>query len=224
MIDIFSDLPVDAGFTQKPEDAGAFRERLRERGPVVRPGLVHGADIFAVRSAQTGDDGYVPAGDFDGAVTDLHGVYLTASHGDCLPLYACDPQKGAVGLAHAGWRGTLAGIAANLIRAMVREYGCRPRDIRTFVGPGIGACCFEVGPDVAEAFSDKYPWAEEHIYRLPGARPHIDLKGINAELFALEGAEDIEVSPLCTCCESERFWSWRRCADSKRMLAYIALR
>ncbi|MBQ2084038.1 MAG: laccase domain-containing protein, partial [Firmicutes bacterium] len=90
--------------------------------------------------------------------------------------------------------------------------------------PGIGACCFEVGPDVAEQFTDAFWWAEDYVYCHPGGRPRLDLKGINAELLMLEGVTKIEISPHCTCCEPEMFWSYRRCKDSTRMLAFIEKR
>ena len=221
---IFSNFPVEAGFTTKPIDGKLFREELKKKGYVARPGLVHGCHIVKVDYSSEGEDGYLATCDGDGAVTDKPGIYLTTTHGDCLPLWACDPKAGVIGLAHAGWRGTLKGIASELIQAMVREYGCRPEAIHACIGPGIGACCFEVGPDVAELFLDRFYWAEEYVYNLPGKRPYVDLKGINGELFAMEGVENIEISSHCSCCEPELFWSYRRQGDRTRMLAYIALK
>ncbi len=233
MIRIFEDLPANAGFTCKPADGKVYRDELLKQFPVVRLSLVHGSDIAVIRSMEPAgaapfradtDEGYLDVYDADGAVTDLPGVILTTTHGDCLPIWTCDPVKGVVGLAHAGWRGTLKGIAGSLVQAMVRAYGCDPADIRAAIGPGIGACCFEVGPEVAGSFSDRFPWTEDFIYDHPGARPHVDLKGINAEFLALEGVERIDVSRCCTCCEPDLFWSYRRCGDKTRMLAYIGKR
>ena len=233
MIRFFEDLPVDAGFTCKPLDGKVYRDSLLETSPVVRLSLVHGCAVAVIRSVDPAgvpgfradmDEDYLDVYDADGAVTDLPGVYLSTTHGDCIPIWVCDPVKGAVGLAHAGWRGTLSGIAGNLVRTMVRAYGSDPADIRAVIGPGIGACCFEVGPDVAEAFTDRYPWAEEYVYAPPGARPHVDIKGINAELLVLEGVTQIGISPHCTCCEEDLFWSHRRSGDTTRMLAFIEKR
>lgn len=224
MIKIFHNLPVDAGFTTKPVDGKVFREELKKRGAVARPGLVHGTDVSKVDFSMDGVEGYLFTEPSDGVVTDCKDLYLTTTHGDCIPLWTCDPIRGVVGIAHAGWRGTLGGIASNLVQAMVREYGCNPADIRACVGPGIGACCFEVGEDVADMFLDRFYWAEEYVYQFPGKRPHVDIKGINGELFAMEGLENIEISGHCTCCEFELFWSHRRQADTTRMLAYIALK
>lgn len=233
MIRLFEDLPVDAGFTCKPLDGKVYRDGLLETSPVVRLSLVHGCAVAVIRSVDPAgapgfradmDEDYLDVYDADGAVTDLPGVYLSTTHGDCIPIWVCDPVRGAVGLAHAGWRGTLSGIAGNLVRTMIRAYGSDPADLRAVIGPGIGACCFEVGPDVAEAFTDRYPWAEEYVYAHPGARPHVDIKGINAELLVLEGVTQIAVSPHCTCCEEDLFWSHRRSGDTTRMLAFIEKR
>ena len=236
MIPVFTDLPVAAGFTCKPADGKAYREGLKAEGMVARLGLCHGTDIAVIRAeavqqpldvlkiAPTASwkNGYLDVDNVDGAVTDAPGVFLSTTHGDCLPIWLADPVKGAVGLAHAGWRGSLAGIAGNLARAMVRAFGSDPQDIRACIGPGIGTCCFEVGFDVADAFTDKYPWAEEYVYCPPKSRPHVDLKGINAEILALEGVSNLSVSSHCTCCEEDMFWSHRRSGDKTRMLAYIA--
>ena len=230
MIRFFEDLPVTAGFTCKPLDGKVYRAGLLEQAPVVRLSLVHGNAIAVIRGLDESgaaplradlDEGFLDVYDADGAVTDLSGVYLTTTHGDCIPIWAYDPVKDAAGLAHAGWRGTLKGVAGSLIQTMRSAYGSDPEDILTAIGPGIGACCFEVGFDVADAFTDKYPWAEGFVYSHPGARPHVDLKGIKAELLRLEGVTHIEISEHCTCCEPDLFWSHRRSADKTRMLAFI---
>ena len=233
MIRYFEDLPVDAGFTCKPLDGKVYRAGLLKTSPVVRLSLVHGDAIAVIRGLDPSgaapfradlDEDFLDVYDADGAVTDLPGVYLTTTHGDCVPIWAYDPVKGAAGLAHAGWRGTLQGVAGSLIRTMVRAYGSDPEDIRAVIGPGIGACCFEVGPDVADAFTDRFPWADGYVYAYPQARPHVDLKGVNAQLLRLEGVTQIEISGHCTCCEPDLFWSHRRSGDKTRMLAYIGKR
>ena len=125
MIRIFEDLPVDAGFTCKPADGKVYRSELLKKAPVVRLSLVHGSEIAVIRSMQPEgaaplradtDEGYLDVYDADGAVTDLPGVYLTTTHGDCVPIWTCDPVKGVVGVAHAGWRGTASGIAPAAVR------------------------------------------------------------------------------------------------------------
>lgn len=161
--------------------------------------------------------------DCDGAITNKPGLMLTTTTGDCLAVYAYDPVKKVIGLAHAGWRGVLAGMPARLIEKMMDVYGCDPSDMEVWIGPGIGLCCFEVSEDVKEDFLDKYPWAENYTIDLGKGKYKIDLKGISMELLEMTGVENFSVSPECTCCMPERFYSYRRSADKDRMLQYIEI-
>jgi hypothetical protein len=114
-------------------------------------------------------------------------------------------------------------MAASLIEAMSDHYGCEPKDIRTAVGPAIGRCHFEVSEDVAEEFRSKMPWSEEFIDKgIKAGKYMIDLKGINARLFSMQGVTDIFVSPVCTYCHEADCWSYRRNGTAERHLAYIS--
>lgn len=154
--------------------------------------------------------------DTDGTITNLKNILLTTVHADCLAVFCYDPVKEAIGLCHAGWRGTCAGIAMQMVEKMEEEYGCDPEDLQAYIGPGISQCCFEVGMEVAEAFAENWTFAEDYIIRTPGdianGKCHIDIKGINQEQLELMGipTEQIRVSEHCTCCEPELFCSYRR--------------
>ena len=154
--------------------------------------------------------------DTDGTITNLKNVLLTTVHADCLAVFCYDPVKEAIGLCHAGWRGTCAGIAMEMVEKMEDEYGCDPENLQAYIGPGISQCCFEVGMEVAEAFAENWTFAEDYITRMPGdvanGKCHIDIKGINQEQLELMGipTEQIRVSEHCTCCEPELFCSYRR--------------
>ena len=104
----------------------------------------------------------------DGLVTNDPGVALTVFTADCTPLLFHDPVTGAVGAAHAGWRGTAAGIAANVVDTMISAFGCKRSDIRAAIGPNIGQCCFETDEDVPSALLETYGDA---------ITPHITKKG-----------------------------------------------
>ena len=225
----FEKYGITAGITQVPDRSDVRRAEMSEElekrgGHLIRPCLTHGVNVYPItRKFLEGKPSYIEIEDCDGMVTDLPDVALTSTHGDCIPLYAFDPVKKVIGLAHAGWRGTVNGIAAVLALTMIKTYGCDPSDIRTVVGPGIGRCCFEVSEDVAREFIEKMPWCEDYIDE--GAREGkymIDLKGINAELFKMFGITNTEISPVCTY-EDENCWSYRRNGTDKRMLAYIKL-
>lgn len=154
--------------------------------------------------------------DTDGTITNRKNVLLTTVHADCLAVFCYDPVKEAIGLCHAGWRGTCAGIAMEMVEKMEEEYGCVPEDLQIYVGPGISQCCFEAGMEVAEAFAENWTFAEDYITRTPedmvNGKCHIDIKGINQEQLELMGipTDQIRVSEHCTCCEPQLFCSYRR--------------
>ena len=228
-IKYFEQYGIEAGLTQVPDLSDVRRAEMtaeaeRNGGHLIRPCLTHGVNVHPITlQFLEGKPAYIEIEDCDGMVTDIPNVTLTSTHGDCIPLYAYDPVKKVIGLAHAGWRGTVDGIAAVLALTMINTYGCVPSDIRTVVGPGIGRCCFEVSEDVAREFITKMPWCEDFIDI--GAAPGkymVDLKDINAELFRMFGIISIDVSPVCTF-EDENCYSYRRNGTDKRMLAYIKI-
>ena len=145
----------------------------------------------------------------DALVTNTPGVAIAVFTADCTPILYYDPVTGAVGAAHAGWRGTAAGIAANVVDTMVSAFGCKRQNIRAAIGPNIGACCFETHADVPEAMLAALG-EEAKAYIFPqGEKFRVDLKGINAHFLRRAGVENIAIAKECTVCESHRFWSHR---------------
>jgi YfiH family protein len=145
----------------------------------------------------------------DALVTNTPGVTLMVFTADCTPLLFHDPVTGAVGAAHAGWRGTAQNIGAKTVEAMVKNFGCRPENIRAAIGPNLGQCHFETDLDVPAALTVAYG-EEIHAYiRHEGKKYYPDLKGINALALRRAGVRYIEISDACTWCESDRFWSHR---------------
>ena len=145
----------------------------------------------------------------DALITNDPGTALVVFSADCTPVLLYDPVTGAVGAAHAGWRGTASKIAAKTVEAMVTAYGCQPEDIRAAIGPNIGQCCFETDRDVPDAMIAAYgSEAEPHI-RPVGDKYYVNLKALNALALRQAGVVHIEISDACTVCQSERFWSHR---------------
>ncbi|MCS6843689.1 MAG: peptidoglycan editing factor PgeF [Caldilineales bacterium] len=155
----------------------------------------------------------------DGVITDVPGLPLIQRYGDCAPILVYDPRRHAVGLAHAGWRGTVVGMATALVEAMAAAFGSDPADMAALVGPAIGPCCYEVGPEVAEAVRRAMPDAP-HVLIQPaqvargaaasnGHRPHLDLWEANRWQLAQAGVGQVEVAGLCTCCRRDLFFSHR---------------
>ena len=155
----------------------------------------------------------------DGLVTDKPQVCLVTFYADCVPLFFLDPVKKAIGLAHAGWRGTVLEIGRKMVLRMNREFGSRPEDILAGIGPSIGPCCFEVGPEVKAQFVNAFPAWQAEIIR-PAQDPeksYIDLWRTNELILRRAGIreEHITVTDLCTKCHSEYFHSHRRMGNDR---------
>jgi hypothetical protein len=180
---------------------------------------VHGTQLRAVEDA--GGD----AGECDGLFTASREVVLSMFFADCTPLFFYDPINPAVGLSHAGWRGTCGDIASKSVRFMKECYDSDLSSLMAVIGPSIGPCCFETGEEVASEFKEKLKniSVNEYIKTAPGKDKFlIDLKSVNRELLKAAGLEDknIFVHDICTACEKDLFYSYRRdCGDTGRMAA-----
>ena len=168
---------------------------------------VHSGKVLIVQAAGC-------AGEGDALVTNQPGIEVSIRTADCFPILLADPGRRVVAAVHAGWRGTAARIASNTIAIMRAEFGTNPADIVAAIGPGIGACCYQVGEEVARQFG------MDRAGRL-------DLAAENRrELVAGGVAESrIEVLGLCTFCDPARFHSYRRDKESAgRMISGIRIR
>ena len=145
----------------------------------------------------------------DALITNDPGKALVVFSADCTPILLHDPVTGAVGAAHAGWRGTAGKIAAKTVAAMVKAYGCKPENIRAAVGPNIGPCCFETHRDVPDAMEAAFGSAAAAHIHSAGDKYYVNLKSLNALALQQAGVTQVEISDACTACQPERFWSHR---------------
>lgn len=145
----------------------------------------------------------------DGILTDEPGVALVCFAADCTPVLLFDPVRQAIAAVHAGWRGTAQGIAYKAVLRMQEEFGCAPEDIRAAIGPCIGRCCFEVGPEVPEAMRQALGPDAEAAIEPHGEKSHVDLKLLNRSWLEKAGVRAIDICPDCTKCQPNRFWSHR---------------
>lgn len=145
----------------------------------------------------------------DALVTNTPGLSLLVFTADCTPLLFHDPVTGAVGAAHAGWRGTALGIGVKTVQAMVDSFGCKPENIRAAIGPNIAQCHFETDEDVPNAMVEAYGEEAKAFIQRRGEKFYLDLKGINALALRRAGVKNIEISDVCTYCQCDRFWSHR---------------
>jgi YfiH family protein len=211
----------------------AFLEELgidkRQPWPLVTLRQIHSDIIHRVSEATA----VALAG--DGLVTDTPGVLLAIQTADCLPVIVVDPKKRAVGVFHAGWRGTVKRIVEKGVGEMQRYFGSRPRDLEAAVGPGVHDCCYTVGEEVRENFQSQFVYAEDLFHevkesdpvrekypmlfltaRAPGhstlpVKILLDLVESNRRQLLDAGvlAKNIESSPLCTSCNTDVLFSHR---------------
>ena len=145
----------------------------------------------------------------DGLLTDEPGAALVCFGADCTTLLLFDPVRQAIAAVHAGWRGTAQGIAYKAVLRMQADFGCAPEHIHAAIGPCIGRCCFEVGPEVPEAMRRSLGPDAEAAIELHGEKAHVDLKRLNRIWLERAGVQVIDICPDCTKCQPERFWSHR---------------
>ncbi len=158
----------------------------------------------------------------DGLITNEPNVTLVTYYADCVPLYFLDPENRAIGLAHAGWRGTVAKMAEKTVQAMVHEFDSNPRSMVAAIGPSIGPCCFEVDTPVYEEFArltELRP--QEFMVEEDGGKYRINLWEANRRILVNAGipAENITVSQLCTKCNAEWLYSHRASGGKRGGLA-----
>lgn len=153
--------------------------------------------------------------DCDALVTATPGLALVVFTADCTPILLYDPVTGAVGAAHAGWRGTAARIAEKAVKAMEVHFGSRPEDIRAAIGPNIGPCCFETDADVPQALLEKVGQEVEPFLHPRGNKFYPDLKSVNALILRQAGVQNIQISCECTLCREDLFWSHRRTGGNR---------
>lgn len=144
----------------------------------------------------------------DGFITNIIGIPLITYYADCVPLLFLDPVKKVIGNSHAGWRGTVKKIGAKTVHKMITEFGSDPKDILVGVGPSIGPCCFETGPDVVEEFKVNFG---DECYINKNGKYYINLWDANINQLQNAGvsSDNIFTSNICTMCNMDYFFSYR---------------
>ena len=163
----------------------------------------------------------------DAMVTDTPGIPLVVFSADCGIILLHDPVNGAVGAAHAGWRGAAGGIVYKTVRRMQELFGTDPGDLRAAIGAAIGPCCFETDGDVPEAMRAALGAIANAYITVKGPKFHVDLAGLNRQWLLRAGLlpERIEVSGICTACRPDLFWSHRKMGDQRGVqVAVISLK
>lgn len=167
---------------------------------------VHSADVVCARAPRPQGESLRQA---DIMLTDTHEVTLFMRFADCVPILLHDARKGIVGLAHAGWRGTLADVASATVNAMRKQYDSNPADIVAGIGPSIGPDHYQIGADVILQVMQKYGDESELLLKSHNGKIHFDLWKANHLLLELAGVGNIEHAEICTACHTEDWFSHR---------------
>ena len=168
--------------------------------------LVHGTSIVYADAPRPLDQ---PSAKADIIFTDNPNVSLFMRFGDCVPILFHDPKKHVIGIAHAGWMGTVRGVVQAAVEGMQSHYGCKPEDIVAGIGPSIGVDHYEVGVDVISQFQEKYNKDADQILQTRNGSTYLDLWTANAIQLRNAGVEQIQISGLCTACHLDDWFSHR---------------
>jgi purine-nucleoside/S-methyl-5'-thioadenosine phosphorylase / adenosine deaminase len=247
---------LNLGFTREDARAAVERNRksfLRELGavskgrpwPLVTLRQIHSDLIHCV----TGIPKPGLAG--DGLITQTPGILLATLTADCLPLILVDAKRRAVGMFHAGWRGTVKRIVEKGVGEMFRRFGTRPADLRAAIGPGVHGCCYNVGPEVRTQFESQFEYGSKLFREVEESDPvrekypllfltarapghsvlpkkiFLDLVEANRRQLLATGvaAKHITASPLCTACRTDMLFSYRaEKGVTGRMMAAVGIR
>ena len=247
---------LNLGFTKEDSRADVERNRTaflqklgavegKKNWPLVTLRQIHSDLIHLV----SGPVNHPLAG--DGMVTATPGILLAIQTADCLPIILADAKLLAIGVFHAGWRGTVKRIAEKGVGEMHRWFGSSPRNLRAAIGPGEHNCCYEVGPEVRSQFESQFAYAETLFHEVEESDPvrekypmlsltarapghselpkkiYLDLAEANRRQLLDVGvaAKNIHVSPLCTVCHSNLFFSYRaEKGKTGRLMAVAGIR
>lgn len=255
---------LNLGFTKDDTRAAVERNRaefLRTLGAVsrTRRGSVKSAKLWPLIILRQVHSDIIRCVDLtpdeplagDGLITVMPGVLLAIQTADCLPVIIVDTKRRAVGVFHAGWRGTVKRIVEKGVGEMVRCFGSRPKDLKAAIGPGIQGCCYEVGEEVRTKFESQFSYAASLFHEVKDSDPvrekypllfltarapghselpkkiFLDLVEANRQQLIAAGVpkKNIETSSLCTNCHPELLFSYRaEKGKTGRMMAVAGIR
>jgi len=186
---------------------------------VVTMRQVHGDRILEVRDKKLKE-----AGEADGMITEEPGLFLGVLTADCVPVLFSVRGKKLAAVVHAGWRGTLAGIAPKMVRALKEDHGVDPASIEAALGPSIGPCCYEVGPEVVASMVQRWGSLAELSLQVKNGKSFLDLRAMNVSLLENAGVPPLQIFKVgpCTSCAKGDFFSYRReKTETGRQMSFI---
>jgi len=176
-------------------------------GRIITMKQVHGDHIVEVEETNIKE-----AGEADGMMTKKPDAFLSVLTADCVPILFVAPEFKIAAAVHAGWRGTLAGIAGKMARQLKKRHGVKTDEIEVAMGPSIGSCCYEVKSDVTQPLREKWGSLAEASIELRDGRSFVDLRRLNRAILEDVGVPANQIHQLgpCTSCAKDDFYSYRR--------------
>jgi YfiH family protein len=208
----FSSLNLGGNVGDDPDAVRCNHERMYdvlgvERANVCSLWQVHSADVVIADAPVRGRRWLARA---DAMIADRAEIVLSMRFADCTPILFRDPVRGVVGMAHAGWRGTVQGMAAATVRAMHDTYGSNPADIQAGIGPAIGPSRYQVGEEVVDAVQRYFGTMDGLVRRDPAdGTAYLDLWAANRLDLERSGVGQVEVAEMCTYERVDEFFSHR---------------
>jgi YfiH family protein len=202
---------------------------IRDMSRIVVADQTHSSNVYRVTEDDAGRGALVHFSaipDTDALITDVPGIPLALHFADCVAVFFLDTTNRAIGVAHAGWRGTVDGIVISTVEAMTREFGTDPSQLLVAIAPAIERHCYEVGEDVALPFFRAFPNDERVLSQSSSTKWRVDLKTANRILLERAGVDDanMAISEQCTSCNIDELFSYRRDGETGRMGGWLSLR
>ena len=221
-------LNLTFGLSDKRENVIKNREKVLKALDIPYNFLItikqeHGKKVVSLKGTDSKQDDTRYIG--DAIITDQSELALAIQVADCFPIFIVDGKKKVIANIHAGWRSVIGGIISNMVEIMKMNFDCQEKDLLAAVGPGIGACCYEVGGEVIEKFRELSP--QGGIFWKPASSGYyfLDLLGVIKEQIHLQGlkSKQIKALELCTACHPDLFFSYRKEGErSGRMMGIIS--
>ncbi|MCK4800898.1 MAG: peptidoglycan editing factor PgeF [Anaerolineales bacterium] len=167
---------------------------------------VHSARVIKIEGPAVDKSRLIPG---DAMITDIRDLLMLMRFADCVPIYIYDPVNHAAALAHAGWKGTVQGIARETVRALEKEYGSNPKDLLAGIGPSIGPDHYQIGDDVIQEVKNAYGDTWSQVLKFDHDGVKLNLWRANEIALEYAGVKNIEIAGICTACETGDWFSHR---------------
>jgi YfiH family protein len=188
-------------------------------GRIITMKQVHGDHIIEVK-----DRNIKEVGEADGMLTREKDAFLAVLTADCVPVLFAAPEKKIAAVVHAGWRGSLAGIAAKMVQLLESQYGLSPDALEAALGPAIGSCCYEVKEDVSQPLLEQWGEFAKPCVENRSGDTYLDLRRLNRVILEQAGVPSKQIYKVgpCTCCSPDDFFSYRReKKETGRQISFI---